>query len=440
MKIKKQILRFFSISLCSFLGVLLCFALSSKTFAQPVEPGSYYRLSNLLLQDGRTLDIDSTTNELVMGIKTDKPSQYWKFSPSGGGYYRITNVSLGDEQALDTQPDDNSDGVSELQMGRKGDASGQFWQLVPVSGGYVRLTNQYLDKSSLTTLDDAPANASVGPPFNSPYMAITQRASSAQTWKLTKVTPSTSTTTTPATTTTTPATTTTTPATTTTTPATTTTTPATTTTTPATTTTTPATTTTTPATATTTPATATTTPATATTTPATTTTTPATATSSTSATTSTSRTTTTATATTTLQPEFTNLFDGDYFDPNSFKLEGETRPNASVSIQITYIPQASSSGGQTSSSGRRDSLTQRVGDAVSTLLGGSRPSSSSSSSTQQETQAYATTVKADASGRFQIVIPASIRQKPGTKFTIRATAIEARSNRSNPTVITVVQQ
>jgi hypothetical protein len=412
MKIKKQILRFFSISLCSFLGVLLCFALSSKTFAQPVEPGSYYRLSNLLLQDGRTLDIDSTTNELVMGIKTDKPSQYWKFSPSGGGYYRITNVSLGDEQALDTQPDDNSDGVSELQMGRKGDASGQFWQLVPVSGGYVRLTNQYLDKSSLTTLDDAPANASVGPPFNSPYMAITQRASSAQTWKLTKVTPSTSTTTTPATTTTTPATTTTTPATTTTTPAT----------------------------ATTTPATATTTPATATTTPATTTTTPATATSSTSATTSTSRTTTTATATTTLQPEFTNLFDGDYFDPNSFKLEGETRPNASVSIQITYIPQASSSGGQTSSSGRRDSLTQRVGDAVSTLLGGSRPSSSSSSSTQQETQAYATTVKADASGRFQIVIPASIRQKPGTKFTIRATAIEARSNRSNPTVITVVQQ
>jgi hypothetical protein len=419
MKIKKQILRFFSISLCSFLGVLLCFALSSKTFAQPVEPGSYYRLSNLLLQDGRTLDIDSTTNELVMGIKTDKPSQYWKFSPSGGGYYRITNVSLGDEQALDTQPDDNSDGVSELQMGRKGDASGQFWQLVPVSGGYVRLTNQYLDKSSLTTLDDAPANASVGPPFNSPYMAITQRASSAQTWKLTKVTPSTSTTTTPATTTTTPATTTTTPATTTTTPATTTTTPAT---------------------ATTTPATATTTPATATTTPATTTTTPATATSSTSATTSTSRTTTTATATTTLQPEFTNLFDGDYFDPNSFKLEGETRPNASVSIQITYIPQASSSGGQTSSSGRRDSLTQRVGDAVSTLLGGSRPSSSSSSSTQQETQAYATTVKADASGRFQIVIPASIRQKPGTKFTIRATAIEARSNRSNPTVITVVQQ
>jgi hypothetical protein len=250
MKIKKQILRFFSISLCSFLGVLLCFALSSKTFAQPVEPGSYYRLSNLLLQDGRTLDIDSTTNELVMGIKTDKPSQYWKFSPSGGGYYRITNVSLGDEQALDTQPDDNSDGVSELQMGRKGDASGQFWQLVPVSGGYVRLTNQYLDKSSLTTLDDAPANASVGPPFNSPYMAITQRASSAQTWKLTKVTPSTSTTTTPATTTTTPATTTTTPATTTTTPATTTTTPATTTTTPATTTTTPATATTTPATAT----------------------------------------------------------------------------------------------------------------------------------------------------------------------------------------------
>jgi hypothetical protein len=426
MKIKKQILRFFSISLCSFLGVLLCFALSSKTFAQPVEPGSYYRLSNLLLQDGRTLDIDSTTNELVMGIKTDKPSQYWKFSPSGGGYYRITNVSLGDEQALDTQPDDNSDGVSELQMGRKGDASGQFWQLVPVSGGYVRLTNQYLDKSSLTTLDDAPANASVGPPFNSPYMAITQRASSAQTWKLTKVTPSTSTTTTPATTTTTPATTTTTPATTTTTPATTTTTPATATTTPAT--------------ATTTPATTTTTPATTTTTPATTTTTPATATSSTSATTSTSRTTTTATATTTLQPEFTNLFDGDYFDPNSFKLEGETRPNASVSIQITYIPQASSSGGQTSSSGRRDSLTQRVGDAVSTLLGGSRPSSSSSSSTQQETQAYATTVKADASGRFQIVIPASIRQKPGTKFTIRATAIEARSNRSNPTVITVVQQ
>ncbi|NEQ20883.1 MAG: RICIN domain-containing protein [Microcoleus sp. SIO2G3] len=400
--------------------------MSSKTFAQPVEPGSYYRLSNLLLQDGRALDIDSTTSELVMGIKADKPSQYWKFSPSGGGYYRITNVSLGDEQALDTQPDDDGDGVSDLQMGRKGDASGQYWQLVPVSGGYLRLTNQYLDKSSLTTLDDAPANASAGPPFNHPYMAITQRASSAQTWKLTKVTPSTSTTTTPATATTTPATATTTPATATTTPATTTITPATATTTPATTTITPAT--------------ATTTPATATTTPATTTTTPATATSSTSATTSTSRTTTTAAATTTLQPEFTNLFDGDYFDPNSFKLEGETRPNASVSIQITYIPQASSSGGQTSSSGRRDSLTQRVGDAVSTLLGGSRPSSSSSSSTQQETQAYATTVKADASGRFQIVIPASIRQKPGTKFTIRATAIEARSNRSNPTVITVVQQ
>ncbi len=421
MKIKKQILRFFSISLCSFLGVLLCFALSSKTFAQQVEPGSYYRLSNLLLQDGRALDFDSTTNELVMGIKADKPSQYWKFSPSGGGYYRITNVSLGDEQALDTQPDDDANGESELQMGRKGDASGQFWQLVPVSGGYVRLTNQYLDKSSLTTLDDAPANASVGPPFNSPYMAITQRASSAQTWKLTKVSPSTSTSTP-------------------TTPTTTTTTPSTTTTTPSTATTTPSTATTTPSTTTTTPSTTTTTPSTTTTTPSTATTTPSTATSSTSATTSTSRTTTTAAATTTLQPEFTNLFDGDYFDPNSFKLEGETRPNASVSIQITYIPQASSSGGQTSSSGRRDSLTQRVGDAVSTLLGGSRPSSSSSSSTQQETQAYATTVKADASGRFQIVIPASIRQKPGTKFTIRATAIEARSNRSNPTVITVVQQ
>jgi hypothetical protein len=144
-----------------------------------------------------------------------------------------------------------------------------------------------------------------------------------------------------------------------------------------------------------------------------------------------------------LQPEFTNLFDGDYFDPNNFKLEGETRPNASVSIQITYIPQPSSSGGQTSSSGtsgRRDTVTQRVGDALSTLIGGSRPSSSSSSSTQQETQVYATTVKADASGRFQVVIPSSIRQKPGTKLTIRATAIEARSNRSNPTVITVVQQ
>jgi hypothetical protein len=144
--------------------------------ASAVPTGSWYRLTNMFLGAGRSLDTYSNDgNEPFMGITGNYSGQYWKITPIGGGYYRFTNMFLGDGRSLDTYSNDGN----EPFMGNTGNYSGQYWNISPLDGGYYRLTNMFLGSSrSLDTYSDA---------GNEPFMGNTGNYSG-QYWLITLIT------------------------------------------------------------------------------------------------------------------------------------------------------------------------------------------------------------------------------------------------------------
>ncbi len=137
------------------------------------DPNRWYRLTNMFLGDGRSLDTYSDAlNAPFMGNTGYYSGQYWRITPLGGGYYRLTNMFLGDGRSLDTY----SGALNAPFMGNTGYYSGQYWRITPLGGGYYRLTNMFLgDGRSLDTYSGA---------LNAPFMGNTGYYSG-QYWRIT---------------------------------------------------------------------------------------------------------------------------------------------------------------------------------------------------------------------------------------------------------------
>jgi M6 family metalloprotease-like protein len=146
---------------------------NSQVRAQSIDPTRWYRLSNLFLGDGRSLDTyGGDVNEPYMGATGDLTGQYWKLTPLGDGYYRVTNDFLGDCRALDTY----ADGENRPFMGQTGNYSGQSWRITSTGKDRARLSNLFLGEArSLDTYSGS---------TNRPFMGQTGNYSG-QHWQLT---------------------------------------------------------------------------------------------------------------------------------------------------------------------------------------------------------------------------------------------------------------
>ncbi|MBW4617578.1 MAG: hypothetical protein KME21_31100 [Desmonostoc vinosum HA7617-LM4] len=115
-----------------------------------------YRLTNAFLGEGRSLCARSDgNNNLLMEETGNYSGQLWKLTPHDGSYYRFTNVLLGEDKSLDT-----------AAIRQTGNYSRQVWKLTPLSDSYYRLTNSFQGEGqSLDVYNDgnnAPCMASTG--------------------------------------------------------------------------------------------------------------------------------------------------------------------------------------------------------------------------------------------------------------------------------------
>jgi hypothetical protein len=149
---------------------------SPEVEAAATPTGSWYRLTNMFLGDGRSLDTYSNgDNDPFMGNTGNYSGQYWKITSLGGGYFRFTNMFLGDGRSLDTYSNDNNQPF----MGNTGNYSGQYWNITPLGDDYYRLTNMFLGSGrSLDTYSDG---------NNEPFMGNTGNYSG-QYWRITPIT------------------------------------------------------------------------------------------------------------------------------------------------------------------------------------------------------------------------------------------------------------
>lgn len=97
------------------------------------DPSGYYRLTNVEVGEGQSLDIinDGVFDDVRLQPSGDQSGQQWQITPLDNGYCRLTTAFLGAELSLDVVNDDED---SAVRMSSSGDFSGQHWRIQLVSG------------------------------------------------------------------------------------------------------------------------------------------------------------------------------------------------------------------------------------------------------------------------------------------------------------------
>ena len=137
-----------------------------------VSPLYWYRLSNLLFGDARSLDTANTPeDQCFMGTSGNFTGQRWVFTASAPGAYRLTNMFRGPTMSLE-----GGDGSAACSLDPTGNFSGQNWVLVPSPSdpSWIRLQTKFLGAGRSLDVRDEPAV---------PYMAPTGNFSG-QLWKV----------------------------------------------------------------------------------------------------------------------------------------------------------------------------------------------------------------------------------------------------------------
>ena len=146
-----------------------------------VDPGFWYRLSNALLGDDRSLDTSSgPPNACFMGTTGNFTGQFWAFTEEPPPpdqqlthVYRLTNQFGGAALSLD------GDGSAACHLSASDNFDEQLWTVTPAIDGYYKLQN--LEFGTARSLDTQ-AGTDV------PLMAVTG-GGGGQNWKIRRVGP-----------------------------------------------------------------------------------------------------------------------------------------------------------------------------------------------------------------------------------------------------------
>jgi len=146
----------------------------SISFTTEINTNKWYRLTNKLLGEDKSLDTSNPDYDCAMGDSGPYTGQYWRFTPAEKeGYYIMQTHFSGERQAL--EGGNAVDACLFTGFADKGAPfSGQLWKVTPTSDGYFRVQSNF--KGDGYSLDADPQ----------PQLAETTDNDDQQ-WKLTEI-------------------------------------------------------------------------------------------------------------------------------------------------------------------------------------------------------------------------------------------------------------
>ncbi|MEO1262001.1 MAG: RICIN domain-containing protein [Bacteroidota bacterium] len=122
------------------------------------DPDACYRLTCKFQGEGKSLATTKSGNRTIpqLAKTANSTSQIWKVTPLKGGYYRLTNVGLGEGYSLDIINVGTAQKSNKPQMYKSAGYTGQQWKITSLKDGYFRLTTKFTGEGkSLDVINDS---------------------------------------------------------------------------------------------------------------------------------------------------------------------------------------------------------------------------------------------------------------------------------------------